>query len=166
MRDAIGIDLHEVAGGTVSGEIPVAASAINRIIAEQLAARETPVVSATLEPHDDNRIIAHIRLRARFVPPLKIDAHIEQQPEFPVRPVLGVRWAVPSLGALAMFAGPALSLFDKSLPRGIRVQGETLGVDIPELMRSRGLDDLIPYLTGLRLTTREGRFVVQFTLRS
>jgi hypothetical protein len=166
VRDTIGIDLQEVAGATVSGEIPIAAAAINRIIADRLGAAETPVASAIIEPHDDGRIIAYVKLRARIVPPLKIDARIEQQPELPDRPVLGLRWSIPGLGALALFVAPALAFFNKSLPRGFRVQGDWVGVDIHELMRSRGLDDLVPYLTGLQITTREGRVVVQFHVRS
>jgi hypothetical protein len=166
LRETLGIELGEIAGTTISGEIPIAASALNRLIAERLAASETPVVSATLEPHDGNRLTAYVKLRARFVPPLKIDAIVERQPELPDRPVIGLRWSIPSLGPLAAFAAPALTLFQNSLPRGIRAQGDWLEVDLRELLRARGLDELMRVLVGLELTTREGRVVIQFHVRS
>src|SRR6185369_11167982 len=92
MRETLGIDLQEIAGATVSGEIPIAAAAINRIIAERLAASETPVVSAVVAPRDAGHLTVHVKLRARFVPPLSVEVRIEQQPELPGRPVLGLRW--------------------------------------------------------------------------
>jgi hypothetical protein len=166
VRSMLGVGLQEVPGATVSGEIPLAAGVINRLIAAQLAASHTAVVAATLEPHDGDAFTLRLRLRTpRILPTVKVSARIEQQPEFPARPVIGIRWSLPGLGPLALLAGPALARF-KSLPPGIRVQGDWITVDLFELLRARGFDELIPYLAGLRLTTLQDRVLIQFRLRS
>jgi hypothetical protein len=38
-------------------------------------------------------------------------------------------------------------------------------VNVEELLRQRGLGEVMPLLTGLRVTTREGRFVLAFEMR-
>jgi hypothetical protein len=38
-------------------------------------------------------------------------------------------------------------------------------VDFAELLRSRGLEELMAYITRVNVTTREGAIVVAFSLR-
>jgi hypothetical protein len=163
LHDSIGVELEDIAGTTVSGEVPLSAATINRMIAARL--ETTPVRSATVLLHDGNRFTAHVKLRAPLVPALKIQVRIEQQPDLPARPTLGLRWTIPGLGLLAAFAGPALTLFGKSLPAGIRTRADWVGVDVFELLRARGFGDMLPFLAGLRLTTSEGRALVEFKVR-
>jgi hypothetical protein len=71
---------------------------------------------------------------------------------------------VPGLGPLALLAAPALAYF-KALPPGLTVVGDRMFVDVGVLLRARGLDDLIRYISALRITTRSGVVLVRFELR-
>jgi hypothetical protein len=77
---------------------------------------------------------------------------------------LAMRWTLRGLGPLAMFAGPVIAYF-KTLPVGITMNGDRIWVDLHALLRSQGLDDAVPLLTGIRILTREHWFLVQFELR-
>jgi hypothetical protein len=165
VRSALGLDLEErdLAGGVVSGEIPLSNAAVNRLIAKQLQSGRGPVTAARVEALGDDRLTVELQVRAP-IPPIRIVASIEQQPVFPGPAMLGIRWSMPGLGPLAMFAGPALA-FLKTLPPGIRVDGDWLDVDVAAMLRSRGLGDALQYITTARLRTRAGTFVLQFELR-
>jgi hypothetical protein len=63
-----------------------------------------------------------------------------------------------------MFAGPIIAYF-KTLPTGIRMDGDRIWVDLHTLLRSQGLDEAVPFLKSVRVLTREQRFLVQFDLR-
>ena len=89
---------------------------------------------------------------------------IDQQPELPARPVLGMRWALRGLGPLGLLAGPVMGYF-KALPPGIRIEGDRAFVNVEELLRHRGLGEIVPLLTRVRVTTRERGFVVAFEFR-
>jgi hypothetical protein len=167
VRDALGVDLDErdVAGGVVSGEIPLSNAAVNRLVAKQLQKAGGPVTAARLEALGDDRLTVELQVRAPIrIPPIRIVASIEQQPAFPSPAVLGIRWTMPGLGALAMFAGPALA-FLKKLPPGIHVDGDWLAVDVAGMLRERGFGDVLRYVSSARLRTRAGAFVLQFELR-
>jgi hypothetical protein len=167
LREALGVDLDErdVAGGVVSGEIPLSSALVNRVVAKQLRAAGGPVTAARLEALGDDRFTVELLVRAPIpIPPIRIVASIEQQPVFPSPGVLGIRWSMPGLGPLALFAGPAMT-FLKKMPPGIQVDGDWLTVDVVRLLRERGLGDVLRYVTGARLRTRAGAFVLQFEAR-
>jgi hypothetical protein len=167
LRSALGVQIDErdLAGGVVSGEIPLTNAAVNRLIAKQLQAAAGPVTAARVEALGEDRFTAELQVKAPVpIPPIRIMASIEQQPLFPSKATLGVRWSMPALGPLAMFAGPALG-FLKKLPPGMQVDGDWLAIDIPAVLRDRGLDDVLPYIWGVRLRTRPGVVVLQFELR-
>jgi hypothetical protein len=167
LRDALGVEIDErdVAGGVVSGELPLSNALVNRIAAQQLRARGGPVTAARVDALGDDRFAVELLVRAPVpIPPIRIVASIEQQPVFPSPGVLGIRWSMPALGPLALFAGPALA-FLKKTPPGMRVDGDWLTVDVAGLLRERGFGDLLRYVTGARLRTRAGAFVLQFELR-
>ena len=165
VRSALGVDIEErdLAGGVVSGEIPLTNAVVNRLIAKQLQAAGGPVTAARVEALGEDRFTAELQVKAP-IPPVRITASIEQQPLFPGKATLGIRWSMPALGPLALFAGPALG-FLKTLPPGMDVDGDWLAIDIPAVMRDRGLGDVLPHIWGVRLRTRPGAFVVQFELR-
>ena len=163
-RRLLGIDIHELAGATIAGEIPLPAGLINRLIAQQLAQRAAPVTAVNVQPHDGERLTVAIATGSRLMPGVRIEARIEQQPELPRPAVLGLRWSVPGMGPLALLAAPALSYF-KALPPGIRVDGDRITVDIGELLWSRGFGELLDFITRLRVTTREGVILARFEVK-
>ena len=165
VRNALGIDLSELSGGTLAGEIPLTDAFVNRLIAQRLGRSQGPVESARVEAHDNQNLTILVSMRAaRMMPPMRIAARIEQQPEFPSPAVLGLRWSMPALGPLALFAAPALAYF-KALPPFIRVDGDRIAVDLRALLHAQGIGDLVQYVRSLRVHTRNGVIAVQFELR-
>jgi hypothetical protein len=165
LRQKLGIELRELAGTILAGELPLRADVVNRLVARQLAQRPGPIETVHLSPRDGQRIDVALTLnKPKFMPPVKADVRIETQPSFPDSPVLGLRWSLPHIGPLAAFVAPILASF-RSLPPGITLDGDRALVNIAEVMRSRGLGDLIRYVGSLKVTTREGAFVVEFALR-
>ena len=165
LRDLLGFDPGELRGARVTGEVPVSDALINRLVADLLAARPSPVAALVVEQHDADTVIAHVRMRTAIVPPLKIHLQIAKQPEFPDAPVLVLRWSMGALGRLARLASPAVALFNL-LPPGIRVDGDLIGVDVAEVLRSRGFGELVPYIARLRVSTQSGRVIVGFEVRN
>jgi hypothetical protein len=163
-RRLVGFDAHELAGATVGGEIPLPESLINRVIAQQLATRAAPVKAVRVQPHDGERLTMTIATASRLMPGVRIDARIEQQPEFPRPAILGLRWSVPGMGPLALLAAPALAFF-KALPPGIRVEGDRLLIDVGELLWSHGYGELLDFITRLSVITREGAILARFEIR-
>jgi hypothetical protein len=165
LREALGFDVRALAGGWVSGEVPLTAELINGAIAARLAASRAPVAAVTVEPCAGDAFVARVRLRLAFVPTISVRADIVQQPRFPDSPVLTLRWAVAGLGPLARLASPALKLLGV-LPRGIRVDGDGgAAIDLAEILRSHGDEELLPLLRELHVSTTEGRVVVRFGAR-
>ena len=54
-----------------------------------------------------------------------------------------------------------LSCF-KAMPPGISMDGDRVAVDLRELLRSRGLDDVIAFVRTLEVHTRPGGFLLRF----
>lgn len=161
----LGIDLEELRGGTLAGEIPLTEALVNRLIAQRLGRSQGPVESAVVQAHDNQNLTVTVSMRApRMMPSVKIAARIEQQPEFPDPAVLGLRWSMPGLGPLALLAAPALAYF-KALPPFIRVDGDRIAVDLRGLLQAQGLGDLVHYVRSARVQTRTGVIVVQFELQ-
>jgi hypothetical protein len=164
VRQMLGIELHEVSGALLAGEIPLPDGLVNRLIAQRLATTQAQIAAVRVAAHDAGHLTIVLSLRGSLMPEVKIAAHIEQQPEFPAPAVLGLRWTVPGMGPLALFAGPALALF-KKLPPGIRVEGERIEIALVELLRSQGLGEVADYITRVNVTTREGAVLLEFALR-
>jgi hypothetical protein len=166
VRDLLGVDLNEIPGATVSGEIPLTDDVINRFIAQALARRQAPVTAVRIETGDGDRFLAHVSVRGpKIVPQLKMVVHIERQPQLPESPVLWLRWTMPGMGPLAMFASPFLANL-KGLPPGIRIDGERIAVDLAELLRARGLEQWLTLVRRLQLATRAGQAIVRFEVRT
>jgi hypothetical protein len=159
-----GVNRSDLTGAALSGEIPLSNAVVNRFVAARLARRDVPVTSVQLEAQNDDAVLAHVVAKARFVPAIRIAARIERQPQLPDDPVLWLRWSLPGMGALALFAAPALSLF-KALPPGVRAEGDRIGIDLRELLVSRGFGDLVGSLRDVRMHTRLGVFIVRFEVR-
>ena len=160
----MGIELGDVSGAVFSGDIPMTEALVNRLIAERLAVSGGPVSSVRLHPLDGDALDAELTIPAlRIMPVVKVHAVIERQATA-ANPVLLVRWSMPSLGPLAMFAGNVASYF-KKLPPGIRIDGDQATIDIREVAASRGVAELLDYVTDLQVHTREGEFLLKVGLR-
>jgi hypothetical protein len=164
LRETTGIDLSELAGAHASGEIPLPDGLLNRIIAERLAARQTPIEAVHLESRPENAFLVRVRPRSGWLPALTLEAAITGQPALPESAVLTLHWSVTGLGFLARLAGPALALVD-ALPPGIRVEGDRAEIDLSELLRAQGHDDVLPLVRHLEVLTEPGRVVVRFAVR-
>ena len=164
LRNLAGGHLEELAGAVISADFPLTNTLVNRLIAERLSRSAGPLSAVEVDALDDDTFSARICPRATMIPAIGIVARIDEQPELPERPRLGLRWSVPGLGPLGLLAGPALS-FLKTLPPGIRAEDDRLLVDVHELLRSQGLRELLPYVSKMRVHTRRGAFVMRFELR-
>ena len=162
IRERLGMDIGTFAGAHAVGEVPLSDEFINRQIAERLT-NHPQISSVRVAAQDGDVVAVQVVPRARLIPPLRILARIEQQPAFPQNPTLLLRWSMPAAGPLAMLAAPVLSYF-KAMPRGIRIDGDRVAVDVRELLRGRGLDDLSGFIRRLEVHTRPGGFIVQFDL--
>ena len=159
-RDRTGLDLREIAGTTLAGEIPIGDALINRMLAQKFA-QHAQIGSLRIQAQPNDSVAIHVVPRARLMPPLNISAVIEGQPQFPDNPTLRLRWSMPAAGPLALFAAPMLAYF-KAMPQGIRMDGDRVAVDLRELLRARGLDDVIAFVKTLEVHTRPGGFVLRF----
>ena len=164
LRTLAGDSFQELAGTSVAGELPLTNALVNRLIAERLAASSGPVSGVQVEALDDDTFSAHVSLRSKVIPGIRIVGRIEEQPELPQRPVLGIRWSMPGIGRLGMFAGPALT-FLKALPRGLTAEDDRILVDVADLLRSQGLGELLPLISAIQLHARHGAFLLKFELR-
>jgi hypothetical protein len=164
VRRALGIELPEVAGSVFAGEIPLTNALVNRLIMQRLSAANLPIAAVRVEAHAGDRLTLVLSMRGALFPDVTIGAQIEEQPQFPGSPVLWLRWALPAMRALSFFAAPALAYF-KKLPPGIRVDGDRIAVDFAEVLRSRGFEELMAFITRVNVTTRDGAIVVAFALR-
>lgn len=163
LRRLFGEQLQELAGGAITGELPVTTAVVNRLLAQKLATAKAPIISAEIETRPNETFTVHLRPRGP-IPLLHVDVSIDRQPQLPDDPRLGMRWTLRGLGPLAMFAGPVIAYF-QTLPAGISMDGDRIWVDLHALLRSQGLGEAVPFLTGVRVLTREQRFVIQFELR-
>ena len=163
LRRIFGERLEALAGAVVAAEVPLTTELVNRLIADKLAASGAPITSAEVVVLENDSFTVHVRPRAPL-PMLRVDVVIDRQPDWPAQPMLGMRWTLRGLGPLALLAAPVMAYL-KKLPAGVRMDGDRLWVNVEEILRQRGLGEIVPLLTGIRVTTRERRFVVAFELR-
>ena len=81
--------------------------------------------------------------------------------ELPAPPAMHERPDLP----LSAFAAQAVDSFAK-LPTWVRLDPETVTIDAAELIRSLGYGELLPYIKSLRVLTRAGRIVLEFSAAS
>ena len=151
----LGVDPVELSGTTIDAEIPLTSGLINRKIADYLARSNGKVAAAVVEPLAGDAFHVRVRLNSSLLPPVPIRLEIAAQPEWPATPVIVLRWSIAgSLGVLARAASPMVAIFS-SLPPGIRVDKDLVGIDIAELLRSRGAGWAVPLVKRLRVHTSE-----------
>lgn len=144
----------EGAEGTATLPVPT------RLLTELVRTKLPPAIQADgfgihVEPDDVIRV--ELRLtKPSFLPLLKIRLKVDQQPEFPSSPVLGLRLLSHGIAALA---GPASRLF-QIMPPGIRLDGDLLTINLAEQLQHYGVGDALQYITDVRLTTAPGRLIL------
>jgi hypothetical protein len=113
----------------------------------------------------NNEVFVRVRLRKpAFMPPVVIGARVDQQPQLPHSPVLGLEWWLPGMGVLGAMAAPVLSWL-KAGPPWMTMDGRRVFVDLASLLRERGAGEALAYLRALRIETREGVVIVRFEAR-
>jgi hypothetical protein len=165
LRAWLGADFAEVAGATFNAHVPLSTSLINRVIDDHFSRSTSGKISAAVvEAHDGDRLTVHLRTRVVLLPSVEVRLQIVSQPEFPSAPVLVLRWSVAGgLGVLARFATPIVGLFNV-LPPGVRIDGDLVGIDLVEVLRSKALDWVVPLVRQVRVNTAETVVRVGLTL--
>lgn len=149
----------DLAGSQGQGRFRVSGRLLNEILGEQLGGSAI-VRELLVTPRAGDRFTIRVVTTKAFLPPLSIEAAIDKQPSLPDDPVLGL--TLSGMGGLLRFAGGFL----KSLPPGVRMEGERVFVDLRAALSPHGLTSVLTHLTELRLTTEEGRLIVTFAVRA
>jgi hypothetical protein len=161
IHDLLASGLHDLSGAHVSGRIPLSQRLLNRLAAEGLRRSHSRVHEVEVHPKAGNQFDVFVKIGTwKFVPAVKIAAAIEQQPE-PASPVLVLRWS--ALGGLGAIAASVLHAA-AALPPGVQLDGDRLRLDVAVLIRQAGAGAILPYLRRLRVTTEEGRLVMDVEL--
>lgn len=151
----------DLAGARVSASIPVSERLLNDAVAALLPA-SAPVRDVSVQPQAGNRLSVRARLkRSDFLPPFTLKLAIERQPELPDGPLV---LRLLTLPGLMSFFGSALSL-NAMLPPGVTLDEDRLLVDVRALLQQRGFGDVIRFVETLRITSDQGRLLVDATLR-
>jgi hypothetical protein len=164
MRRLLGPRLEELAGARLQGEVPLTEAVLNSLIAERLRASETPVEKAEVQVRAGDELLVRVQLRRSFLPAVIIGLRVEEQPDLPRSAVVGFRWWLPGMGAIAALAGPVLG-FLKGGPPWLSVDGQHLRVDLARLVRDQGAGEILAHLASLRVGTRNGALLVRFELQ-
>lgn len=146
----------DLTGANTSLTLPISDRLVTQIIAENLPP-SSPVSELELRALEGDQFTVHVRLaKAAFLPAFRIRLVIEQQPELPSAPILVLRIASEGIGA---FAGMAKG-FLKTLPAGVRLEGDKLSVELATILARYDLGDALEYLTRLELKTEPGRIIL------
>jgi hypothetical protein len=148
-------------GARVFASLPIAERLLNEIAATAIPA-DAPLRDVRLQPQGANRVRLTAKLaRLDFLPAVTVTLEIEQQPDLPDSPLVLKVLSVPGL---ITRAGMAFSI-GALLPPGIRLADQRLYVDIPVLLARCGAAELVRHLERLRVSTEEGRLIVDVSLQ-
>jgi len=150
----------DLAGSRLSLSIPISQRLLNEIVVAAIPP-SAPVRDLTVTPAPGNRIQVRGRVaKFDFLPSITVNLEIEQQPGLPDTPLaLRVR-AFPGLTSMA---GSLLS--PSALPRGVRLEGDRLLIDVRQLLEHAGYGDLLPLIERLHVATGDGRLIVDLDAR-
>lgn len=158
-----GLTADDLRGTALAGSLPLTDAVVNTLIARRLASTQWPVTKVTVAAQGGDSLAAEVQPRAPFVPSVKVLLAIERQPIFPDDPVLHLRWSLAGMGALSSFAAPMLATFGTRFP-GVSVNGDRVAINVVDVLRARGLDDVAAALRELELRTERGIAVVRFSV--
>jgi hypothetical protein len=149
----------DLAGTDGQGSFKVSERLLNTILTEQLQG-STTIKELHVSPRAGNRAAVRFSLvKPSFLPAISLEVVVDKQPSLPDDPVLGL--TLSGLGGLMRFAGPLLT---KSLPPGVRMEGERVFIDIHAALAPHGLTSVLNYLKDVAVGTEEGRLVVVFAV--
>ena len=131
---------QDLAGSHISARVPIARALLNRIVADLLAGKQTPVRSVDIQPRPDDQFELTVTLSVPFVPPLKVTLVVAQQPRFPESPIMVLRWSL--LGGLGAFAAKFTGALRDRLPAGIRMDGDRIVLDLPVIAEHAAADGI------------------------
>jgi hypothetical protein len=152
----------DLAGARVSASIPVSERLLNELVVSAIPPA-VPVRDVTIQPRRGDRFSVRARFaRVDFLPPINITVAIERQPELPDSPLV---LRLTSFPGLITMIGAAFPIASK-LPPGIRMDKDRVLVDLKTLAESQGFADLLTLVEKVRLTTDEGRLIVELEART
>jgi hypothetical protein len=152
---------RDLAGTHLDASIPVSRQLLNRIAADALKRTSVPVREVDIQPHAGDRFDVAVSLTWPLVPRLRIAFVVELQPQLPDSPVLVLRWSM--MGAVGVITSRLISSLGR-LPYGLRLDDNRLTLDLAALARSRKLDHLLQWFSGLELHSTEGQIVFDVAL--
>ena len=156
LRDQQSDGFPDLTGADASITLPISDRLITRVVSGRIPPN-LPVRDFTLIAAPGNTFTVAIRLtKPAFLPPIRMQLAIEQQPRLPESPFIVL--AITSHG-VATLAASALRYVD-ILPPGVRFERQRFIVDLAELLAAQGARDALKYLTELNITTDDHRVKV------
>jgi hypothetical protein len=150
----------DLAGSSGEGSIRVSERLLNGIVADLLEG-STSIKSLHVTPRAGDRFGVRVSVaKPSFLPPISLDVTVEKQPSLPEDPVMVL--GLSGLGGVLRFAGGFL----KSLPPGVRMEGERVFIDLRAALAAKGLTSVLNYVEALRVTSEEGRVILSFKARA
>lgn len=157
--DQEGRGFPDLAGSEGNAVVRVSARLLNSFITEEIRGSAS-IRELQVTPRANNRLgVRVVVAKPSFLPPITLEVLIDKQPSLPGDPVLGM--TLSGLGGLLRFAGPAAGFF-KSLPPGVRMDGERVFVDLRAALAPHGLTSALDYVKDIAVGSEDGRVVVAF----
>jgi len=155
-----GIQPGDIAGTSLSGEIALSESLINRQVAQQVE-HNAHIKSLVVTFQGGDEALVRVEPRMPLIPTVPVVVRIEGQPDLPHDPTLRLRWSIPSAGPLGLIAR-ATAGYLKKLPDWVQFDRDLIVIDLRALLRARGLEDALRLVRRAALHTRPGTLVVKF----
>ena len=147
----------DLAGAEALATIPISDGLITRAIVRRLPP-SAPIRELEVHAHDGDQFTVRVRLTSpALLPSVQLRLAIERQPELPGSPIFVL--AVVSQG-LASLAVNALKFVGR-LPAGVRFDGRRFVIDLETILERYGASQALTYVTDLKVTTVDGRFIVR-----
>lgn len=153
----------DLAGSRAAVDLAIPQALINQAVAGALTGSEGRLRGVTVTIHPSDRFHLDLQVSLGFIRSIPVEAVIARQPDLPESPVIVFRFRL-LLRGLAALAGSAASFF-KVLPAGVRMEGDNLFLDLRPILDRAGASDLLPLLSELSISTREGLLDVHLVAR-
>ena len=137
----------DLAGSRAVVDLAIPQALINQAAAGALTGSEGRLRGVTVTIHPGYRFHLDLQLSLGLIPSIPVEAVIDRQPVLPESPELVFRWRT-RLPGLAALAGSAASFF-KVLPAGVRMEGDTLFLDLRPLLDRAGASESVAAAVGI-----------------